>query len=87
MADKYITFTEDYDFRWPGVPKVTVYKKGRTMAVSPMVADAAIKAGKARKLPSRKPTPKEPEHETVGSKAEFDLASHQATKGDSGDAE
>ncbi len=54
MADKYITFTEDFDFRWPGVPKVTAYKKGRTMAVTPMVADAAIKAGKARKLPTRK---------------------------------
>ena len=46
MADRYVTFTDDFDFRWPGVPKVTVYKKGRTFKVSPMVAAAAIKAGK-----------------------------------------
>lgn len=69
MADRYVTFTDDYAFRWPGVPKVTVYKKGQTFKVSPMVASAAIKAGKARYTPSRGATPPverepEPEKET-----------------------
>jgi len=63
MADRWITFTENFDFRWVGVPAVTVYKAGRTYKVTPMVAAAALKAGKARKIPSRKPAPTEPEAE------------------------
>ncbi len=69
MADRYVTFTEDFDYRWPGVPKVTAYKKGNTHAVSPMVYAAAMKAGKARKVPTRRPDP-EPEIEQPDGDAE-----------------
>lgn len=63
MSDKLVTFTKDFDFRWPGVPKVTAYKAGRTHAVSPMVYSAAMKAGAARRVPIVKPDPP-PETET-----------------------
>ncbi len=82
MADRYLIFTEDFDFRWPGVPKITAYKAGRTFKVTPMVAAAAIKAGKARYLPRRKPST-EPIHEQVGSKAERpDVAARESRDGE-----